>query len=205
MRQVLKLAVLLLVAAGVAADEPACNDSLAINDSTYAIPEFWCARWIDSTSWADPVELSRVPDRFTFEEYRIYLLKEARDAFVTMAQDAKKDSIDLLIDSGYRSPDFQRRIISRRLKKGEPFERIVKHVAPPGYSEHHTGRAFDLVPSEAAFAFTPAYDWLKKNAPRYGFRESYPEASPESLWWESWHWYYVGDTATEAASLGAGN
>ena len=182
----------LLLSGAAHSGQSECRDSLRLGDSTYAIPEFWCARWIDSSRWADPVELAKVPDRYAYKDYRIYLLKEARDAFVRMADAAAADSIDLIIDSGFRSPDFQRKLIKRRLEKGEPFARIVRHVAPPGFSEHHTGRAFDLMPSEAAFAFTPAYAWLKEHAATYGFRESYSKDEPDALWWESWHWYYAG-------------
>jgi len=193
------LALLTIMSCSGHADTSDCRDTVVIDSVSYRIPESWCPRWVDSTRWADPVKLVQVPERYTYEDYRIYLTRTARDAFVRMADAANADSIDLIIDSGYRSPDFQRRIIKRRLKKGEPFERIVRHVAPPGFSEHHTGRAFDLVPSEAAFAFTPAYAWLKENAARFGFRETYPKDQDENgLWWESWHWYYVGESALSA-------
>ncbi len=173
--------------------EPVCDDSLTINDTTYQVPEFWHPHKLDSTEIAKPENLVRLPDELTFEDFRIYVLPETRDAFVSMATEAAKDSVSLRVDSGFRSPAFQRRVIKRRLSEGGEFAKIIKMVAPPGYSQHHTGRAIDLVPSEALFVKTDAYRWLTENADRFGFTESYPKDNADSVFWEPYHWYYAGD------------
>lgn len=168
----------------------ACDDTVVIKGVTYPISKKWCGKSIDSTQAADPSSLVRLPDELTFEDYRIYVTAETKSAFIDMAAAAAKDSINLIVDSGFRSAEFQARIIARRLAEGQPFEKVIKHVAPPGYSQHHTARAVDLVPSEAEFAFSATYSWLKKNAARFGFSETYPDEESNQLWWESWHWYY---------------
>ena len=137
---------------------------------------------------ARPSGLVPVPQELTFEDYRIYAPPEVRDAFGAMAAAAATDSISLQADSGFRSLGFQRRIMKRRLASGDSFDKVLLSVAPPGYSEHHTGRALDLCPSEANFAFTATYDWLRENAARFGFYETLPEDPAAPLTWESWHW-----------------
>lgn len=168
----------------------ACDETVKVKGVDYAVSDHWCGRAIDSTQIADPASLVRLPDKLTFEDYRIYVTVETKSAFIEMAAAAAKDSINLIVDSGFRSAGFQARIIARRLAEGQPFDKIINHVAPPGYSQHHTARAVDLVPSEAEFAFSTTYAWLKKNAARFGFSETYPDENDNGLWWESWHWYY---------------
>lgn len=191
-RLVASLAFATLAVACVSPVVPACDETVTIDSTEYPIGDFWCGRRLDSTEIADPGDLVQLPQELTFQEYRIYVLPETRDAFVAMARAAEADSISLRADSGFRSPNFQRRIIRGRLERGDGFETILKSVAPPGYSEHHTGRALDLCPSEAIFAFTDTYTWLKKNAGEYGFYETLPEDPKAPLTWESWHWAYLG-------------
>jgi D-alanyl-D-alanine carboxypeptidase len=73
-------------------------------------------------------------------------------------------------------------------------------VAPPGHSEHSTGFAIDFAirPSpncpdaEACMAALPGYRWLRANAIRYGFEQSFPQANGQGVKWEPWHWRWVG-------------
>lgn len=190
----LALAGLCLTAGCARAD--GCEETIMVDSVEYRLSDQWCGTRLDSTEIAQPGSLAQLPPDNTFEDYRIYVTRATRDAFVVMAAAAKKDSILLIADSGFRSPGFQLRIIKRRLEAGEPFERIISMVAPPGYSEHHTGRALDLVPSEARFAHTPAYTWLRANAARFGFHETYPDdpASPHP--WEAWHWVFSPDSGS---------
>lgn len=168
------------------------NETIVIDSVEYKIPANWQGKKIETSLIADPKKLVQLPQDITFEDYRIYLKKEARDAFIKMAEAAKKDSIALIVDSGYRSAGFQKRIIKRRMQQGDSFERVMRFVAPSGYSQHETGRAVDLVPSEVEFAKTKSYKWLKKNAVKFGFVETYPEDIIPSTRWEPWHWYYAG-------------
>lgn len=168
----------------------ACDDTVLVNGVAFTVSQQWCGKAIDSTEVAVPSSLVRLPDELCFEDYRIYVTGETRSAFMDMAAAATRDSISLIVDSGFRSAGFQARIIARRLAEGHQFEEIINHVAPPGYSQHHTARAVDLVPSEAEFAFSVAYAWLKENAAGFGFSETYPDEGSDQLWWESWHWYF---------------
>lgn len=179
----------------------ACDETVVIDSVEYRVSDYWCGQRIDSSAIARPEHLVKLPQELTFENYRIYVLPQARDAFVKMAKAAWKDSVELIVDSGFRSPAFQRRIIKKRLASGDSFDEVLNSVAPPGYSEHHTGRAFDLCPSEARFAFTETYRWLRENASRYSFFETLPEDPDAPLTWESWHWAYRGESDSASVKL----
>jgi len=167
-----------------------CYETVVIDSVEFEIPPRWCGHRLDFADIALPENLVRLPERLCFESYRIYVLPKTRDAMVRMADAALADSVELIVDSGFRSAGFQKRIIKRRLAEGKTFNEIVRFVAPPGYSEHETGRAIDLVPSEASFAETDAYRWLSEHAAEYGFVETYPEEDNDTAPWESSHWCF---------------
>lgn len=167
-----------------------CSETITIDSVEYRVPAEWCGQRLDSSQIADPAKLVKLPAELSFEDYSIYVLPETRDAFVLMAAAAKKDSVDLIADSGFRSAGYQRRIISRRLAEGEKPDKVLSMVAPPGYSQHESGFALDLVPSEARFAKSEAYRWLKSHASKFGFFETYPDSAGRKHPWEPWHWAY---------------
>ena len=79
------------------------------------------------------------------------------------------DGIDLFIVSAFRSIDRQAEIVRRKLDTGAAIESILTICAPPGFSEHHTGRAVDLSTFgsralEVEFDQTAAYAWLTEHA-----------------------------------------
>jgi D-alanyl-D-alanine carboxypeptidase len=184
-----------LLSSAATADE-SCRDTVVIDSVAYRVTALWCGKAIDSALLAEPEELVPLPQELTFEDSRIYVLPQTSEALVRMAEAAASDSIFFEVDSGWRSFGFQRRIIKRRMAEGDSFEEVLNSVAPPGYSEHHTGRALDLVPSEARFAFTETYRWLTEHAAEYGFFETLPENPAAPLTWESWHWTFLGDLDT---------
>jgi len=123
------------------------------------------------------------------------LMPPAADAWARMKVAAANAGIDLQLVSAYRSIGYQTNILKKKLSEGQSLKRILRVSAPPGYSEHHSGRAIDLTthgckPLEEDFAKTRAYDWLRANARFFGFRESYPKNNRHQLAWEPWHWYY---------------
>ncbi|HEY4416837.1 MAG TPA: M15 family metallopeptidase [Verrucomicrobiae bacterium] len=113
----------------------------------------------------------------------------------TMRLAAEREGIVLLVVSAFRSFDYQQQIIARKLAAGLSIEEIVSASALPGFSEHHTGRAIDIGTPESpplteAFADTPAFDWLTRNAQNFGFRMSYPAGNKFGVIYEPWHWLY---------------
>jgi D-alanyl-D-alanine carboxypeptidase len=111
-----------------------------------------------------------------------------------MKQAAISDGESIFIVSGYRSVSRQAKIIRAQLKAGKSIDEILEGFAPPGFSEHHSGRAVDLstpdvLERDINFETTTAFQWLRRNAERFGYRLSYPRGNTRGYIYESWHWY----------------
>ena len=68
---------------------------------------------------------------------------------------------------------------------------------PPGYSEHHTGLAADILIvgiGMAQMANTAEANWLANNSYRYGLILRYPQGAEDitGIQFEPWHFRYVG-------------
>ncbi|WP_043113968.1 M15 family metallopeptidase [Solimonas soli] len=121
------------------------------------------------------------------------LLPAAARAWLAMRDAAAADGVALHLISAFRSVEFQAALIRNKLAKGQAIADVLRVNAPPGYSEHHSGRAVDIgdaiTPAlDAAFEATPAFAWLAARASRYGFRLSYPRGNAEGYRYEPWHW-----------------
>ena len=129
---------------------------------------------------------------------KIFLDSVAAIAFLKMQEEAKKDSIEFIIVSAFRSFDYQKGIIIRKLNMGRKLKDILKENTLPGYSEHHTGRAVDFIEKgwyslSTSFDKTKEFQWLMENANKYGFYLSYPEGNKNGIMYEPWHWMYRND------------
>ena len=124
-----------------------------------------------------------------------HLVAPAAAGWHAMRDAASADAVDLLLVSAFRTLDYQRAIIDRKLQQGAPIDEILRANAAPGYSEHHTGRAVDIAtrgcpPLTEAFETTTAFTWLTAHASRFGFVLSLPRGNPHGLVYEPWHWVY---------------
>ena len=132
----------------------------------------------------------------TADDGRKYFLTPASKlAWQAMKQAAAADGIDLLMISAFRSVARQTEIICDKLASGLAIADILKVCAPPGYSEHHTGRAIDIATSEdpeleISFDSTAAFDWLQAHASQFGFHLSYPPGNSSGFQYEPWHWCF---------------
>jgi len=104
---------------------------------------------------------------------------------------ARKDGVELAVESAYRSYDAQRRTFDSLVAAyGREF--ALESAARPGHSEHQLGTTLDFDGDEA---------WLIENAWRFGFVRSYPaDRSPERTCYkaESWHYRYFGRDRAQA-------
>ena len=117
----------------------------------------------------------------------------AAAAWQSLVEVAAADGVTLLLISGFRSVDYQRQILERKLTQGQTLEEILRVNAAPGYSEHHTGEAVDIgtpgcPPLLEAFEHTEAFRWLFRRAADFGFRLSYPRDNAAGIIYEPWHW-----------------
>jgi LAS superfamily LD-carboxypeptidase LdcB len=121
-------------------------------------------------------------------------------AFAELQAAARADGVGLVPISGFRSRAYQAGLFERAVKRLGSEERAARWVAPPGYSEHHTGRALDLGDEaepacdvKLCFEKTRAYEWLRAHAARFGFELSFPPGRTAGPAFEPWHWRWVGD------------
>lgn len=126
-----------------------------------------------------------------------YLLAPpAADAWRAMKSAASAEGVILRVFSAFRSIAHQAQIIRSKLEKGLSLQDILRVNAPPGYSEHHTGRAIDVTTDgmrslEQEFEHTDAFRWLSENAPRFGYSLSFPRNNRYGYMYEPWHWCFT--------------
>ena len=113
--------------------------------------------------------------------------------WTAMQAAAAEEGVVLLIVSGFRSIDYQARLIRKKINAGQSVSEILSVNAAPGHSEHHTGRAVDIAspgsrPLTEEFEASDAFRWLQANAAKYGFSMSYPRDNPAGFVYEPWHW-----------------
>ncbi len=99
----------------------------------------------------------------------------------------------IMINSGYRTLDYQQTLYDKAVSNG-----TEGYSARAGYSEHHTGLAFDIkiYTSKSATVDLRAneQDWIMANCAKYGFILRYPAEKTDitQILEESWHFRYVG-------------
>ena len=126
---------------------------------------------------------------------RHFLVPTAARAWRSLHQAAAAEGVDLVIVSAFRSVARQAEIVRGKLAAGQTMDDILAVCAPPGFSEHHSGRAVDLstpgsTPLEPEFDQTEAFAWLQRQAGAFGFRLSYPAGNALGYCYEPWHWCF---------------
>lgn len=138
---------------------------------------------------------------------RHQLIPEAADAWRRLHACAAADGVPLRVVSAFRDLERQADILRVKLLKGVGLEAIFAASAPPGYSEHHTGRAIDVTTDgvrelEEEFETTAAFQWLTANAHRFGFSLSYPRDNASGFIYEPWHWFFDGERPAPDGPIG---
>lgn len=166
------------------------NETVLLNGKSYEVPKYWAGKRIDITKQPTFNSLAVLPSQLTLNQSRIYVTKQTKQALLKMVSQAQQEGIPLSIDSGYRSEQYQKKILEKYLNQNMDYLGLLQVVAPPGYSQHMLGNCVDFVPSELDFSKSAQYVWLKKNAQQYGFIESYSEDNTSGINWEPWHWQF---------------
>lgn len=97
------------------------------------------------------------------------LLKALRQA----ATDAADNGVELYVNSGWRSPDYQNQLLREAVSKYGSEDEAARWVATATASPHVSGDAVDLGPSDAA-------TWLSEHGAEYGLCQIYKN--------EPWHY-----------------
>lgn len=131
------------------------------------------------------------------------LVKEALEAMAADARAAGAGTIG--INNGYRSYGVQQRTYGTHVQqKGRAGADAVS--ARPGFSEHQSGLAFDLVAcgsgcgSIEAFGPTSQGEWVAAHAWEYGFVVRYEQGMTGTTGYlpEPWHIRYIGPELAQA-------
>lgn len=156
------------------------------------------------------------------EDYEVTLLtlpdgvnraaEEAYEPLCDMLKAGQKEGLSFEICSSYRDVERQQELldedINSLIRQGysylEAYEEVTRETMPPGYSEHSTGLAFDIVSLgyqmlDAGQEKTKENKWLQAHCAEYGFILRYPKGKEETtaINYESWHFRYVGKEAAE--------
>lgn len=123
------------------------------------------------------------------------LVAEAAAAWRSLKRVGARAGLDLRIVSAFRSIERQAELIRHKLDAGQAIDDVLRISAPPGYSEHHTGRAVDVgapgrMSLEIDFDRSDEFAWLVRHGGEFGFTLSYPAGNPHGFQYEPWHWCY---------------
>ena len=106
--------------------------------------------------------------------------------------------------SGFRSYETQVKLYQDYVNQDGKAE-ADRYSARPGYSEHQTGLAFDLIGTNGNLVTEEkAAQWLLDRAADYGFVVRYLKGKEKETGYmaEEWHLRYVGKEAKEIAASG---
>ena len=105
--------------------------------------------------------------------------------------------------SGFRSYEYQTKLYQNYVNK-DGKEAADTYSARPGYSEHQTGLAFDILNGAGGLLGEnpqdeKAIEWLHSHAHEYGFIVRFQEGKEAITGYqaEAWHLRYVGDIAEQ--------
>ena len=133
--------------------------------------------------------------------------EEAYQPMCDMLKAARKDGMILEVCSSYRSVERQkelfeedmRALVRRGYSYLDAYDEVARETMPPGYSEHSTGLAFDIVALDYQMLdqkqeTTEENQWLREHCAEYGFILRYPKDKEDitGIDYESWHFRYVG-------------
>lgn len=127
------------------------------------------------------------------------LRKEAADALQQMFEVASQQGVTLKLGSGYRSYTYQGSLYQNYVSRHGQ-EKADTFSARPGYSEHQTGLAADILGSDPNTDFSQSFgetiegQWLFEHAVEFGFILRYPKGYEEitGYQYEPWHFRYLG-------------
>ena len=145
-----------------------------------------------------PIDASYRPPIALVRGYQV--AEPAAASLTRLLDDGDAAGLGFKIASAFRSYDYQSRVHDAVVAARGPAE-ADRVSARPGYSEHQTGLAVDLVTPltpvcdfEQCFATTPAGRWLAEQSWEYGFLVRYTAGNERVTGYapEPWHLRYVG-------------
>ena len=143
-----------------------------------------------------PPKLTEIDKQYLYNEKQLQKIHASVWPHLKMMLDvAKSAGMTLYVKSAFRSFDEQANIKSEySVTYGAGTAN--QFSADQGYSEHQLGTTVDFITTGLGgqldgFDKTSAYQWLLKEAYKYGFVLSYPAGNSYYIF-EPWHWRFVG-------------
>ena len=139
---------------------------------------------------------------YVLGDYSVGIAEESIKDFNSMLDDFASiyGQTDIMVACGYRSKETQESLRDSENSMSDEAE-AEQWVAPPGYSEHQTGYAFDFDLnltdggiSGINYDGQGDYAWLNSNCGQYGFIVRYRKDRENitGYKYEPWHFRYVG-------------
>ena len=129
----------------------------------------------------------------------------AKAAFLKLIEQMKEEGYAISDNySGFRSYATQAQLYQSYVNQ-EGQGAADRYSARPGYSEHQTGLAFDVIGTDGQLVEdSNAAQWLLEHAPDYGFVVRYPRGKESITGYmhEEWHLRYIGKEAKDIAASG---
>ena len=168
--------------------------------------------YTDTKEVSDPDDLLVVVNKFNYlpKDYKpsdlvyidgaygnkVPIRSVLKDDFLALQTAAKDElGITLMPTTAFRDQNFQKVLYDKYVKK-DGVKAADTYSARPGYSEHQTGLAIDIMNAKSEFLTSTdvEYDWLVKNSYKYGFILRYPKDKETITGYmaEEWHFRYVG-------------
>jgi len=158
-------------------------------------------------------EFIEVPAKYASRK-GMYMQRGAYDAFVLMAEAARKEDVTLQVISAarnfYRQKSIweskwngQIKVDGKDLSKSIPVAKnralkILEFSSMPGTSRHHWGTDIDINNLNNSYfdkgRGQVEYAWLKAHAAEFGYCQPYSpigKARPRGYFEEKWHWSYM--------------
>ena len=152
-------------------------------------------------NWQETVLLFEVEN--SCGEY-MFIEEETNEQFRLLQEELLTKGIQIEVNSAFRSISEQEVLYNEfAAKYGEEYTK--QYLARPGFSEHHTGLAIDIMilkqsnilrDYEDLLADEEDFATIHELLPKYGFILRYPEGKEEATnhAYEPWHLRYIGDT-----------
>jgi D-alanyl-D-alanine carboxypeptidase len=147
-----------------------------------------------------PEKIVPIPKQYLYNENVSKSVHGKVEPYLTdMLEDALQDGVKIWVSSAYRS--FYEQASLKGAYTQSYGSGANTFSADQGYSEHQLGTTLDFTTEGLGgglngFEATKAYEWLQKNAHKYGFTLSYPKGNAYYVY-EPWHWRFVGEDLAE--------
>ncbi len=142
----------------------------------------------------EPSDLENISSNYALPDMK--LRKEAKESFEELSKKALKDNLKIIAMSSYRSYQYQVDLYNM-YKNKDGVDIADRYSGRAGFSEHQTGLAVDVYNDKLSytnFEDTKEFEWMQKNAYKYGFILRFPKDKEKytGYIYESWHYRYVG-------------